>query len=39
MPERFLAFLGNSENETFGLVGKLIFKFLVAMNVQKLDAR
>ena len=39
MPERFLAFLGNNENETFGLIGKLIFKFVVAMNVQKLDAR
>ena len=38
-PERFLAFLGNNESETFGLIGKLIFKFVVAMNVQKLDAR
>ena len=38
-PEGFLTFLGDNENETFGLIAELIFNFVLAIYVQKLGAR
>ena len=38
-PEGFLTFLSDNENETFGLVGELIFNFTLSIYIQKLGAR
>ena len=38
-PEGFLKFLSDNENETFGLVGELIFNFTLSIYIQKLGAR
>ena len=38
-PEEFLKFLSDNENETFGLVGELIFNFALSIYIQKLGAR
>ena len=37
--EEFLKFLSDNENETFGLVGELIFNFALSIYIQKLGAR